>query len=53
MKRVSIALKEGKVKKGGLNSPPTTERPDPPKGQGGSDKCEVCRKKIEEKTNDL
>jgi hypothetical protein len=28
-------IKEGKVKKGGVNNPPTTPRPAPPKGQGG------------------
>ena len=28
------ALKEGVVKKGGQNSPPTTQRPAPPQGQG-------------------
>lgn len=30
----SINLKEGLVKKGGVNKPPTTPRPSPPKGQG-------------------
>ena len=37
-------MQEGKVKKGGLNDPPTTPRPPPPKGQGGS-KCSVCHGK--------
>jgi hypothetical protein len=30
------ALKEGVVKKGGQNSPPTSPRPAPPQGQGTS-----------------
>jgi len=29
-------IREGKVVKGGVNSPPTTKRPEPPQGQRGS-----------------
>ncbi len=28
-------IREGKRQKGGINKPPTTKRPAPPKGQGG------------------
>ena len=28
-------IKEGRVRKGGVNDPPTSQRPAPPSGQGG------------------
>lgn len=31
-----LPINEGVVKKGGVNKPPTTSRPAPPAGQGGS-----------------
>lgn len=37
---------ESKVKKGGVNKRPTTPRPPPPKGQGGSQPKEVLTVKI-------
>lgn len=38
-------IKEGTVKKGGINKPPTTPRPELPKGQGGKlveSRCDIC-----------
>ena len=35
MPRRIMDITEGKVSKGGVNNPPTTPRPEPPKGQGG------------------
>jgi len=32
-----MEIEEGKVSKGGINTPPTTPPPEPPKGQGGSE----------------
>ena len=42
MKLPGVNIREGKVKKGGVNEPPTTPRPEPPKGQGG---CGYCKAK--------
>lgn len=35
-------LTEGKVRKGGINTPPTTQCPLPPKGQGGTRRYYPC-----------
>lgn len=40
-------IKEGPVSKGGVNEPPKTKRPSPPKGQGGTftgAQCGGCKK---------
>jgi len=62
-------IKEGPVSKGGVNNPPTTPAPEPPKGQGGSrslsvhscnihkysgkDKCPYCVALSESASSDL
>jgi len=40
-------IKEGKVKKGGINNPPTTPRPAPPKGRGGKERGNVMKTVLE------